>query len=171
MIYGILGAPIPVVDPPLPYAGIIQTVCEQKSFPPCFAYAVAWGETIGGQVSGWLSLTYGQKITAATVISPDQGHGIFQLTSSWPLGWDDPFTNTCYAVAHFLRPALDYFAGKGHGGDALVDIVADAFNEGSGTVDSFLTRGVSPDRGTTGGDYGKNVVTRMHLLLDGRSPA
>lgn len=171
MIYGISGAPIPNRNPSLPYAGIIQTVAEQKNFPPCLAYAIAWRETISVEVSGWLELTYGKNISARNVISPDEGHGVFQLTSSWPLEWDDPFTNTAYAISHFMQPALHYFAGRTFKGDLLVQLVADAFNEGTARVDSFLARGLSPDIGTTNGNYGATVRAHYRALIDGKELA
>lgn len=155
MIYGLAGGPIPQG---LKYGAEIAAACG-IAFPPCLAYAIALRETIRGELSGqWI---------AATVESGDGGRGLFQLTSSWPPAWTDPAANARYAVDHFLVPSLHYFAGTGLVGDKLADAVADAFNAGTGTVESYLTRGINPDHVTTGGDYGADVVATYHRLLAG----
>jgi len=155
MIYDISGRPIPSS---LLYARVIESACEARNFPPCVAYAIANRETIRGERNGlWIS---------STVISSDGGRGLFQLTSSYPSNWEDPLENTLYAIDHFLAPALHFFAGKGLRDTSLIDIVADAFNEGASRAESFRASGVSPDIGTTGGDYGRDVVTCYVSLLE-----
>lgn len=158
MIYGISGLPAPSGL----YATVINTACMNATtnFPPCVAYAVANRETIRGERAGlWV---------AKSVVSDDGGHGLFQLTSSYPPDWDDPMANTLYALANFLLPALHYFAGAGHSGDDLIDLVADAFNAGTGRVDSYLRQGLKPDAATTGGDYGTDVLHNYRLLAQGQ---
>lgn len=90
MMYGILGVPVPAH---LVYAEEINAACGDF-FPPCLAYAVANRETIRGERGGlW---------RAATVVSPDGGHGLFQLTSWVPDDWADPARNAFWAVSRWL---------------------------------------------------------------------
>ena len=46
-------------------------------------------------------------------------------------------------------------------GDALIDAVADSYNEGLGGVMKLLKKGLTPDSGTTGGNYGSNILNLM----------
>lgn len=159
MIYEISGNPIPGH---LAYAGKIQSHCVSANFPPCVAYAIAWRESIRGELNGsWKS--------AEDVLSEDGGHGIFQLTSSWPEDWTDVDANIGYALSHFLVPSLHFFAGTGVRGDGLVRCVAAAFNEGQGTA--FLDHLVgNVDLGTTGHNYASEVLANYHRLIAGEDP-
>lgn len=127
MMYGMSGAPI---APDLPYAQEVTAGCSQNGlviFPPIVAYAIAWHESIGGQVNGlWPS--------AATVVSGDGGHGLFQLTSYVPPNWADPLGNTQCAVHGWLAPDTLHWisAIPGIGGDDLIRCVAASFNAGWG---------------------------------------
>jgi len=159
MIYGISTAPIP---PRLAYATAIQGGCTAAVFPGCLAYAIAWRETIRGQLSGlWPS--------AVSVMSSDGGRGLFQLTSSYPTDWLDINGNIKYALSYFLVPSLHFFAGSGLRGDALVRMVAAAFNEGSeaATLDHLLG---NVDIGTTGHDYASDVLSNYYKLTSGQDP-
>jgi hypothetical protein len=161
VIYGISGAP---VQGSLLYAAEINEACGDV-FSPCLAYAVANRETIRGERGG--------QWNAATIVSRDGGYGLFQITYGMPgclANWVDPLANAKYAVSAFLVPAMHYFAGAGHSGDVLADIIADAFNAGSGRVASFLSQGLKPDSATTGGDYGNDVAGCMHALLTTGQP-
>lgn len=159
MIYGISGAPIPSH---LPYAEAIQAGSQLASFPPCLAYAIAWRETIRGEKGGlWKS--------AVNVVSDDMGYGLFQLTSSYPSDWESPNGNIRYALAHFLVPALHFFAGTGLRGDDLLRCVAAAFNEGTGTALLEHFAG-NVDLGTTGHDYAHDVQQNFHRLVTGQDP-
>jgi hypothetical protein len=139
VIYGLSGAPVPST---LPYAGYINRACDVENFPPAFAYAIAWRETISGEGSS--------QWTAATVVSSDGGHGLYQLTASYPDDWQDPRANCEYAIDEFLRPAVSYWHGlEGYSGDDLVRLVAATFNaglgnaragHGAGNVDLYTTQ-------------------------------
>jgi hypothetical protein len=166
MIYGLSGRPLP---PGLLYGSQIEAACEARNFPPCAAYGVANRETLRAQRSGWLAATFAGK-DAATVITGDGGHGVFQLTSSFPDDWADVMANTLYALDHFLVPSMHYYAGAGHEGDELLDLIADAFNAGSGRVNSFRVQGLTADMATTGGDYGADVLRCYHALLESGVP-
>jgi hypothetical protein len=123
------------------YGPQIQAACEiPPTFSPEVAYAIALNETIEGQENGsW---------DAATVVSADGGHGLFQLTSSYPDDWADPLANATYAVEHFLLPAETFWSNMGIQGDDLVRCIAADFNAGrqgaldghaKGDVDLYTT--------------------------------
>jgi hypothetical protein len=164
MIDGISSAPIPQH---LKYAVPIQQACESADtpFPPCLAYAVAFRETISGELNGsW---------NACTIIAPDFGYGLFQLTypfeQPWPpQNWEDAGVNTKLALEHYLVPALSYFRGRGLSGDGLVLCVAAGFNEGDQTAWDDHLRG-NVDLGTTN-DYASAVLANYHRLIAGRDP-
>ena len=159
MIYGISGTSVPAQ---LPFASVIQTGCVNANFPPCLAYAIAWRESIRGELAGmWKS--------AEDVVSEDGGHGLFQLTSSYPDDWSDTAANVRYALSYFLVPSLHFFAGTGLRGDALVRCVAAAFNEGQGTAWLDHLAG-NVDLGTTGNDYASDVLTQYQRLVSGQKP-
>lgn len=122
MQFGISGKPIP---PALRYASAINKACGDTFFP-LVAYAIACNESIVGEIAG--------KWNACTVCSADGGHGLFQLTSSWPAAWDDPDANARYAVQHFLYPALLQWRVNAPNvlGDDLVRAIAATFNAGFG---------------------------------------
>jgi len=108
----------------LPYIGAIETACDRLDFPYSLAYAIAWRESIHGEVAGlWPS--------AAAVVSPDGGHGLFQLTSWVPDTWATPQMNAFYAIQDWLEAdAVHYFRTYDLTGEKLVVAVAVAFNAG-----------------------------------------
>jgi len=158
MRWGVSGKPIPSG---LPYEATIRDACFVSGFPPCLAYAIASVETIGGEVAGsW---------NAATVISADGGHGLFQLTSYVPPGWDVPETNARYAMLDWLVPdATRVFQELRLSGDNLVRAVAAAFNAGWGGMMSGH-RLDDVDRFTTN-HYAARVLANYHKLVAGQSP-
>jgi hypothetical protein len=158
MIYDISGRPIPKT---LPYAATIQAPCVELGFSPCLAYAIAWRESISGEVHGtW---------NAATVLSGDGGHGLFQLTSTFPEGWDDENINVRYALSNFLIPALHQFARRGLRGEDLIRLVAASFNAGeSAAWEAHLAGNV--DLATTGNDYSTCVLASYGRLVKGEDP-
>ena len=159
MRWGVSGQPL---DANLPYASVIGTACTQLDFPPCFAYAIGWVETISGEVAGlWPS--------AARVISGDGGHGLFQLTSWVPDNWDDPAVNTGYAIRDWLLPDVQYWnRQRAQVGDALVKCVAASFNGGLGGAQRGFDEG-DVNKYTTNG-YGSRVVAAYHRLVAGHRP-
>jgi hypothetical protein len=162
MRWGISGAPIPA-NLGLSYVPEITAACAAANYPPCLAYAIAWRESISGEVAG--------EWTAATVISSDGGHGLFQLTSYVPPGWADPLTNAEAALTYWLVPNTNslYDSFK-LTGDALVKAVADAFNRGYGAVKASLTSSADPDIGSTGDNYGSDVLQQYQRLIAGEVP-
>lgn len=160
MRWGISGQPLPAG---LLYGSEITAACLAYNFPVCFAYAIAWRESIRGESGG--------KWTAATVVSPDGGHGLFQLTSYVPNGWSDPLTNAEAALQYWLLPNVNAFYDRFElRGDPLVKAAADAFNRGYGAVSANLTAKKDPDAGSTGHDYGSDVLSQYHKMAAGGAP-
>jgi hypothetical protein len=158
VLYEISGLSIPKQ---LPYAATIQGPCLELGFPPCLAYAIAWRESISGEVNGsW---------NAATVLSGDGGHGLFQLTSTFPEGWDNENINVRYALSNFLIPALHQFARRGLLGDDLARLVAASFNAGETAAWEAHLAG-DCDLATTGNDYARAVLATFHRLIQGLNP-
>jgi hypothetical protein len=155
MLHGIEGKPLRV-DTGLPYAALCNVIGTELDFPPCLLYAVAFRECIG---------EYGE---APDILSFDGGHGLCQLTSSFPQDWADPGANLRYAVTQFLIPAMSYWAGQGEAGDALVKLVADTYNEGLSAAIEYHAEG-NADLGTTN-HYGSNVLRIYHQLVAGEQP-
>lgn len=160
MLFGISGKPVPTN---LPYAMPINQACTipGRSFPPCLVYAIAWRETIFGQTIGlW---------NASTVVSGDGGHGLLQLTSSFPAAWQDPSVNIGFAIQQFLMPDLIWWTQQipGIQGDDLVRCVAASFNAGrEGAWRGHMEGNV--DKYTTGGDrgpYAADVLNIYHNLV------
>lgn len=158
MKYGISGAP---VESTLPYAEPINIAAIEADSFPCLAYAIAERETIRGEINGtWC---------AATVESFDGGHGLFQLTSSWPVNWRDPQANASYAVSQFIQPAIQSGIQLGLESESLVKFVAAAFNEGLGAAEKYHAQG-NVDLGTTGNNYGADVLVNYLRLVQGKNP-
>jgi hypothetical protein len=147
MKYGISGAPLPSG---LPYGVEIEKACELLSFSPLLAYAVKQNET-------------GPADPPDVLQVGGNGHGIFQLDSSYPSSWADPYINALYAVAHFLLPAQEYWAALGFYAEDLIRLTAATFNEGLenavaahdlGNVDLFDTN-----------NYGSRALVNYRALL------
>ncbi len=146
MKYGISGGPLPGG---LPYGAEIERACEALTFSPILAYAVKQNET--------------SPADPPSVTSADGGHGIFQLTASYPANWADPYANAVYAVAQFLLPAQEFWAAIGYTGDNLVRLTAATFNEGLGNAIAAHKSG-DVDRWTTN-RYGARALANFHALL------
>jgi hypothetical protein len=117
---------------------------------------VAWHESISGEVHGlWPS--------ASGIVSPDGGHGLFQLTSSFPDQWQEPLVNAVYAISEFLGPAASYWVLHGESGQRLVKLVAATFNEGLAAAIKYHAEG-NVDIGTTN-DYGAVVLGIYNSLV------
>ena len=153
MLYGISGAPIPGG---LPYASQIASACATRNFPPCLAYAIAWRETITIEGTSLCP-------NAATFIASDGGHGLCQLTASFPDDWMNPIANAGYAIDNFLVLALNYWHGlHGYSGDTLMLLVAATYNEGLGAAEKYHASG-DVDAGTTD-EYGHGVLQKYREL-------
>jgi hypothetical protein len=166
MLFGVSGAGLPAG---LQFGVPIEAAAVAAEFPPCWLYAHGWQETI--KVAGWIG-TLGK--TPATFISDDGGHGIFQLTASYPPNWQDPQANATYAIQNFLKPAIAYW-NQTHGltGDALIKCVAAQYNAGAGGAQAGYAEG---DVGkytthTNGVSYSDLVLKYFRQLAAGQAPS
>lgn len=159
MIYGISGAPILAT---LEYASQVTAACIPGDMPPCLVYAIAWRET--------LSIDHTPACPdAATFVAGDNGHGIMQLTASWPENWATPIANIEYGIDKFILPAIRYWHGlQGYSGDTLVLLVAATYNEGLGAAEKYHASG-DVDAGTTD-EYGHGVLKNYQALVAGLKP-
>jgi hypothetical protein len=142
-----------------PYATIINTLCDEPepgNYFPCLVGAVKFNET---------GLGYGDA--TENDISADGGHGIMQLTSSFPDNWQDPTTNIDYAITNFLIPA--YTAWKAvEQGDNLVRCIAATYNAGYSLAQAGHNAG-NVDLYTTN-NYGARALSVYQMLVNGDIP-
>lgn len=157
MKYGWYEAP---VSNNLPLGPEINRAASDCQFPSPVIYAIAYRETLSS-LSAEL---------AAKCISGDGGHGLCQLTSSYPNDWYNPTVNATYAIKQFLVPAVNYWHGlHGYEGDTLLKLVAATYNEGLGAAQHYHEQG-DVDAGTTN-HYGQGVVDIYHNLTTKGTPA
>jgi hypothetical protein len=139
----------------LPFGEQITSACAlSPSFSALLAYAIKWNET-------------SNMDDAASVISGDGGHGLFQLTASYPIDWTDPFRNAVYAIDEFLLPAETYWATEFQGDD-LVRAIAAEFNAGRGQAIAGHEKG-NLDLYTTN-DYAARALATYTKLCAGLTP-
>jgi hypothetical protein len=147
--------------PSLPYVLPISSACNVADFFPSVTYAICWRESISGEVDGlWAD--------AAQVLSPDGGHGLGQLTSSFPTDWADPYKNVLYAIDEFLKPAEVFWAAELQG-DNLVRAIAAEYNAGRSDAIKGHAMG-NLDLYTTNG-YAAAVLSFYHTILATGRPA
>lgn len=133
---GISGAPVPAARE---YARLFNDVGILRAFPPLVICAVRLNETAEGFPPDGLQ----DGADPATGLMPNgsnAGHGIMQLTSSWPADWADPGASIDYATTKFLIPARDYWAPTLQGDD-LVRAIAASYNAGIGGAQLGHDRG------------------------------
>jgi len=150
---GVSGAPLPVG---FPYKTIIDLIGMSSNFSPCLIGAVKMNET-----------GLGQGPTSEQDVSGDGGHGLMQLTSSWPSDWKDPQANISYAVEHFLIPAFNAWKGTLQGDD-LVRAIAATYNAGLGNAEAGHAEG---DVGKfTTNHYDQRCLVKYKALVGGTIP-
>ncbi len=148
------------IDQTLPYFAAINMAALDEACPTALAYAIAWHESIQGEANG--------KWTAATVVSGDGGHGLFQLTSSWPSDWIEPAANARFAMSQFLIPAGEYWSALVTSRAARVKCIAATFNAGFGNAMAGHAEG-NVDKYTTDG-YGAAVLAIYSKLIASGRP-
>ncbi len=158
----ISGAPVPAT---LPYAAVVNAAAVAANFWPMVAYAIFYHESIHGEVCGWWN--------ACTVVSPDGGHGLGQLTpsaSGIPIDGDyaDPANNAAQAIANYLVPLRDHYVALGFSGLTLLRFIAAAYNAGESNAWAGHLRG-DLDLYTTNRDYA-DWVTAYFNALDAGTP-
>jgi hypothetical protein len=152
MIWGLSGAPARSRDGL--YLSYVQAAAENTGFPPQVLYCIAEQETIEGQRAGlW---------NAATVVSPDGGHGLCQLTFSVPDNWSNPQANAEYAVENYLRGFFVYWYRRGYRGRDLVKLASATYNAGLSNVLAGHRNGNADEYDTN--NYGQRMVQRLDDL-------
>jgi hypothetical protein len=155
MIWELSGAPAKSKDGL--YLEQVQAAAENTGFPPQILYCIAEQETIDGERN--------KEWNAATVVSGDGGHGLCQLTSSYPANWADPEANAEYAVEGdpmFLRGAFKYWYRRGYRQRSLVKLAAATYNAGLGNVLRGHQNGNADEYDTD--NYGQRLVDRLDAL-------
>jgi hypothetical protein len=150
---GVSGAPCPSA---FPYADIINTLAVEFNVSPCLVAALKFNET---------GLGHGPE--SEQVISFDGGHGLLQLTSSWPEDWQDPTANIRYAIEQYIIPAWNYWRNYVQGGD-LVRGIAATYNSGLGGAEAGHAEG-NFDLNTTN-NYASRCFEAYHTLTEGGIP-
>jgi hypothetical protein len=145
---GISGGPVPAARE---YATLFDAIAGELDISPLVLCAIRQNETSEGD--------------PPNVVSDDGGHGIMQLTSSWPPDWADPEANIAYAAQRFVAPQwAAWVEATGLQGDGLIRAIAAGYNAGYETALRAHTRGdvdaVTTDR------YGERALANYHRLLD-----
>lgn len=118
MRYGILAPNVPAA---FPFAEAFNQVGQYAGVSPCLLAAHGYVET----------LEVLPPEEARTYLSYDGGHGIMQLTSSFPTDWQTVVSNLVWAANQFIIPALEtWYHDYGYTGDTLVRCEAATFNAG-----------------------------------------
>lgn len=135
------------------YAAIVNGLSLGFNVSPLLVYAIRLNETSEGD--------------PPDILSNDGGHGIMQLTSSYPSNWTDPTANISYAIAHFIEPDWQSWkeADPSLAGDDLIRCIAVGYNAGFGTALAAHRAG-DVDRVSYSGHYGVDAVRNYHALLD-----
>jgi hypothetical protein len=145
------GTPVPSG---FPYSTLINQIAAANNVAPCLVAAIKINET--------------GLNDPPDIVSGDGGHGLWQLTSSYPSDWADPEANCTYAVQNFIVPAWEYWAGCGQTGEALVKCIAAEFNGGRGNAQAGFDEG-NVDAYTTN-NYGARAVANFQSLISGQIP-
>lgn len=151
----------------VPFAGIINTESLAADFFPCLVAAIKLNETGLGTNAACLQ----DGANPATGLMPDgsnAGHGIMQLTSSWPSDWNTPDGNIRYAITQYLVPAYEAWRGKLQGSD-LVRAIAATYNAGYGNALRGHEEYGNVDQFTTNG-YGSRALANYVALVGGTVP-
>lgn len=147
---GISGAPLPAG---FPYKDLIDSLSLKYEVSPCLVGAIKMNES---------GLT-----DSPDVESGDGGHGLMQLTSSYPDNWQDPATNIEYAIKNFIIPAWQYW-DQYLQADGLVRAIAASYNAGIGAAIEGHDKG-NVDLYTTD-NYGERALTNYTALSQGSIP-
>jgi soluble lytic murein transglycosylase-like protein len=142
-----------------PYADVIKQVAQETGVDPFLIVA------LGDQETRWGTIYGANGTTGPSIIGADgTGHGLMQIDSgTWGAwldanDWEDPYTNIKKGAEIFLED-LDYFAQRGLSGDAQILAALAAYNHGPDNVWHNVSKNLSPDTGTTHGNYASTVWT------------
>jgi hypothetical protein len=160
---GIVATPL---DLSLPIAKQINAACLTADFFPYVLFAIKKNES-GNSIDGSM-LQYGaDPVTGLLPDGTNAGRGLFQLTSSWPPHWEDPYVSALYAIDEFLEPAEMYWSNELQGND-LVRAIAAEYNAGRRQAIAGHEAG-DIDRYTTN-HYAARALTTYLALLNGEVP-
>lgn len=149
---GISGAALPAG---FPYKPIIEKVCFENDCSPCLVAAIKMNET--------------GLDDPPDIVSGDGGHGLMQLTSSYPSNWADPYANFQYAVQNYITPAWAFWVGEGLQGGDLVRAIAAEYNAGRGGAEEGHAEG---DIGKyTTDHYDQRCLSNYLALIGGTIPS
>jgi hypothetical protein len=131
--------------------------------------SVAWDAALDGDVPLQLLLAVGSRESglgrrlASTCIHPGGEHGLWGIHPRW-YGPFTSRTDPCDHAAYARKAAEILGAGYrrfGNWKDALA-----AYNAGPDDVERARRQGVDPDRYTTGGNYGADVLWRARVIRE-----
>ncbi len=135
-----------------PYSDVIKQVAKDAPIDPFMLVALVQRE---------------DPMWDPNIVSADGGHGLTQITSdrAWIASGDpfDPYRNLMRG-AEMLNDELSFFSGQGLDEDLAAQAALAAYNHGRGAVWSNVQAGLSPDSGTTGGDYATDVWNKFQSL-------
>jgi hypothetical protein len=164
---GISAGPLPALS--LPFQDEIARACAQgPTFSPLVAYAIKVNETSSGTDPAVIQ-DGGDPTTLLLPDGTQAGLGIFQLTSSFPQDWRDPYANALYAVTTFMLPAEEYWANQGFQGATLVRFIAAEYNAGRAKVIDGHNLFGDVDHYTTN-NYALRALVHYETLLSGKTP-
>lgn len=145
------------------YAESVNELSAAANVPPCLVYAIRLNETSEGDPPTVLE-DGANPDTGLLPNGDNAGHGIMQLTSSWPSDWANPSSNIEYAIAHFIKPDLEQAViDTGLQGDGLIRFVGAAYNSGYGAALRNHNLG-DVDLGDTN-RYGDRVLKHFNDLI------
>lgn len=175
---GLLAGPLPT-GLNLPFADAVARACAQfATFSPLVAYAIKVNETgdstdpaqmQDGTVPGTDHLSDGSNA----------GHGIFQLTSAWPMQWAAPEQNASFAIWHDgpefagMHAAETYWAARDMQGDDLVRCIFASYNAGIGGAEQGHAEGdvgKYTTKDSSGANYADRALAHYKALAAGKSP-
>jgi hypothetical protein len=164
---GVSGAPVPAS---FPFASNFDNLGGKYNVSPNLCAAIKYNET--GLGTNPAVLEYGCTSSGYFPNGDPCGHGLMQLTSSWPPNWQDADTNIGYAITNFIIPAWEYWGpGGGHGGytgDDLVRLIAASYNAGIGGAQKGHDQG-NCDLYTTN-NYAARALKAYQQLCAGQIP-
>lgn len=144
---GISGAPVASKHE---YAQIVTELGAAENVAPLLVYAIRLNETSEGD--------------PPDIVSGDGGHGVMQLTSSYPPDWADPRANIAFAIENFIAPEwASWVRDTGLQGENLVRAIAASYNAGYGAALAAHNAG-DVDAATTN-QYGARALANYRRLL------
>ena len=140
----------------------MSAAAQSNGISPVFVYAIASRETNCCNILGdWQQgEAHGVGIMQIDIQQPlaktMRDNGTWKTSPGLLINFGVSMLADNLAHARRLFPALS--------GTDQLRLAADGYNEGQGTADHLEAIGKDPDWGTTGRDYGNDVIARMALF-------